>query len=272
MTGLGHDLQQVAEVAGVSGLRAPDVFFTAAELRRIDSAQQPSQSLAGAFAAKEALFKALPRTDRTWFWTDAELVHDRHGAPAFRTHGALAELLARRGLAVHVSISHSGGFASAVVLVTPAQAARPAPSIGGTDMFFGETRLTLPVRPNDLDVLGHVNNSVALEYLESGRWHWLEEQGLVPNGETIAVVARTEIDYRAEIPRGTVEVATALVSPDAEEFEEDGVNYRARFRQRVFLPGRAGPAVEALVTVAFLDAGKRSLTTLQEFVEASRPS
>ncbi|MFE9426739.1 thioesterase family protein [Kitasatospora sp. NPDC006697] len=276
MIGLGHDLQQVREVEAATGLREPGVFFTAAELRRIDSARQPSQSLAGAFAAKEALFKALPRAAGTWFWTDAELVHDRHGAPSFRAHGALAELLARQDLSVHLSISHSGGFASATVLVSSAGAAapgaRPAPSHGGSVMHYGETRLTLPVRPNDLDVLGHVNNSVALEYLESGRWHWLEQQGLLSRDSVIAVVARIEIDYRAEIPRGEVAVTTVLESPAEDEFEEDGISYRARFRQRVLLPGTDKLAVDALVTVAFLDAEKRALATLQDFIAASRPS
>ncbi|WP_261569598.1 acyl-CoA thioesterase, partial [Frankia gtarii] len=77
-------------------------------------------------------------------------------------------------------------------------------------MFFSESRLMLPVRPNDLDALGHVNNAVALEYLEAGRWDWLDHQGLVPGDRLIAVVARIEIDYRAEIPRGRVEIRTAL--------------------------------------------------------------
>ncbi|GAA1500628.1 hypothetical protein GCM10009760_62380 [Kitasatospora kazusensis] len=118
LTGLGHDLQLISELEVASALREPDVFFTTGELAHFAGAVVPLQSLAGAFAAKEALFKALPPADRTWFWTDAELVHDRRGAPGFAVHGALAAHLARHGLRVSVSISHSGGFVSAVVLVT----------------------------------------------------------------------------------------------------------------------------------------------------------
>ncbi|MCX4747531.1 acyl-CoA thioesterase [Kitasatospora sp. NBC_01287] len=125
------------------------------------------------------------------------------------------------------------------------------------------------MRPNDLDALGHVNNAVALEYLEAGRWDWLTRQGLVHGERLIAVVARTEIDYRAEIPRGQVEVTTLLDEPGEEEFEEDGLTFRARFRQRVHLPGAADPAVDALVTVAFLDAEQRCLVTLQDFLAAA---
>ncbi|KJK56447.1 4-hydroxybenzoyl-CoA thioesterase [Saccharothrix sp. ST-888] len=136
-------------------------------------------------------------------------------------------------------------------------------------MFFGESRLILPVRPNDLDALGHVNNAVALEYLETGRWDWLGLQGLEPGARMIAVVARTEIDYLAEIPRGRVEVRTVLESPTAEEFDEDGLTYRARFRQRVHLPETDRLAVDALVTVAFLDAEQRCLVPMQDFLAAA---
>ncbi|MFB7664808.1 acyl-CoA thioesterase [Kitasatospora sp. NPDC056138] len=136
-------------------------------------------------------------------------------------------------------------------------------------MFFGESRLILPVRPNDLDALGHVNNAVALEYLETGRWDWLGSQGIEPGDRMIAVVARTEIDYLAEIPRGRVEVRTVLESPTAEEFDEDGLTYRARFRQRVHLPETDRLAVDALVTVAFLDAEQRCLVPMQDFLAAA---
>ncbi|MEU1662552.1 acyl-CoA thioesterase [Streptomyces sparsogenes] len=139
-------------------------------------------------------------------------------------------------------------------------------------MFFGESRLTLPVRPNDLDALGHVNNAVALEYLEAGRWDWLGRQGLVHGDRMIAVVARTEIDYLAEIPRGQVEVRTSLESPTAEEFDEDDLTFRARFRQRLHLPEVDRPAVDALVTVAFLDAAQRCLVSMQDFLTASAVS
>jgi acyl-CoA thioester hydrolase len=133
-------------------------------------------------------------------------------------------------------------------------------------MLFGESRLTLPVRPNDLDVLGHVNNAVALEYLEAGRWDWLDRQGFERGDRLIAVVARIEIDYLAEIPRGRVEVRTLLDSPAAGEYDEDDLTFRARFRQRVHLPDTDRTAVDALVTVAFLDAAKRCLVSMQDFL------
>ena len=138
-------------------------------------------------------------------------------------------------------------------------------------MYFSESRLMLPVRPNDLDALGHVNNAVAVEYLEAGRWDWLDSRGLVHGDRLIAVVARSEIDYRAEIPPGRVEVRTLLESPARDEFEEDGLTFRARFRQRIHLPAVETPAVDALVTVAFLDAAQRCLVSMQDFLLAAVP-
>jgi acyl-CoA thioester hydrolase len=138
-------------------------------------------------------------------------------------------------------------------------------------MLSDESRLLLQVRPNDLDVLGHVNNAVAIEYLEAGRWDWLGRQGLIHGDRLVAVVARCEADYLAELPPGQVEVRTVLESPSAEEFDEDDLTYRARFRQQIHRPGRESPAVQALITVAFLDATRRCLISLQDFLAGSRP-
>ncbi|NBC45521.1 4'-phosphopantetheinyl transferase superfamily protein [Corallococcus exiguus] len=119
LMGLGHDLQAISELEAARALREPDVFFTAAELAHFERAANPVQSLAAGFSAKEALFKALPAV-AGWFWTDAELVHDARHAPRFQFHGTLAEHLVREGLQVSVSLSHSGGFVSTVVIVTRA--------------------------------------------------------------------------------------------------------------------------------------------------------
>lgn len=135
-------------------------------------------------------------------------------------------------------------------------------------MSFSESTLVLPVRPNDLDALGHVNNAVVLEYLETGRWDWLDRQGLRPGAGVIAVVARIVVDYKAEIPRGHVEVHTVLESPTEQEYE-DGLTFRAQFRQRVRLPLGDRVAADALVTVAFLDSAARSLVPLQDFMAAA---
>ena len=74
------------------------------------------KSLAGRFAAKEALAKALG-APRGLLWTDAEIVTDPVGRPLLKVHGTVAAAAARLGVRHwHVSLSHDGGLATAVVI------------------------------------------------------------------------------------------------------------------------------------------------------------
>jgi len=82
------------------------------------------ERLAGLFAAKEAALKALGTGMRVAF-RDVEVDHDGAGRPLLRLHREAAAVAARLGAAaVHVSISHSGGFAMATVI---AETGDPAP-------------------------------------------------------------------------------------------------------------------------------------------------
>lgn len=71
-------------------------------------------SLAARFAAKEALYKALsPEHGLTWH--DAEVINLENGKPAFLFRGQIADLV--DGAQVHLSLSHDGGIASAMVVL-----------------------------------------------------------------------------------------------------------------------------------------------------------
>lgn len=78
--------------------------------------------LAARFAVKEALIKAWagsrfgrsPVTQQVP-WQEIELVHDHQGRPALHLTGLLGREMA--GLHPHVSLSHDGGFACAVVIL-----------------------------------------------------------------------------------------------------------------------------------------------------------
>lgn len=76
----------------------------------------PLRSLAGRFAAKEALMKALG--DATGItWHDMEVVSDAEGRPSMRLSGAAVEIAARRGVTrIHLSMSHDAGVAIAQVV------------------------------------------------------------------------------------------------------------------------------------------------------------
>ncbi|MCA9706073.1 MAG: holo-ACP synthase [Myxococcales bacterium] len=122
LSGLGHDLVALSGIEGAQELRQPGVFFTEAEHEHVARATEPLVSLAGLFAAKEAFFKAVPQA-RGAYWTDIEVTHGAHGGPSFRLHGRLQQVAEQQGLRVHLSISHDGDYASAVVVAERAGAA-----------------------------------------------------------------------------------------------------------------------------------------------------
>lgn len=76
----------------------------------------PGRSLAARFAAKEALAKALG-APRGLLWTDAEVRRAGDGRPDLHVAGTVAAAAAQRGVTHwHVSLSHDGGIATAVVI------------------------------------------------------------------------------------------------------------------------------------------------------------
>lgn len=73
-------------------------------------------SLAGCFAAKEAVAKALggPPGLR---WADVQVIHDSRGAPRLEVTGTVADAAARLGIQTwHLSLSHDGGLSVAMVV------------------------------------------------------------------------------------------------------------------------------------------------------------
>ena len=80
-------------------------------------------SLAGRFAAKEALIKALGGSTGVR-WHDIAIVTDVEGRPSFELAGGAATLATqRRASALHLSITHDGGVAIAFVVAETASAA-----------------------------------------------------------------------------------------------------------------------------------------------------
>ena len=108
--GVGIDVVDIARFSEAlertAGLR--ERLFTEAEQRKSIS------SLAARFAAKEALAKAL-NAGKGLPWHDAEVINLESGKPAFLFRGEIADLV--DGAAVHLSLSHDAGIASAFVIV-----------------------------------------------------------------------------------------------------------------------------------------------------------
>jgi len=82
-----------------------------------ESEGRPLRSLAGRFAAKEALIKALGVSTGVQ-WHDMQVVADSHGNPSLVLSGAAKKLADERGVAhVHLSMSHDAGIAIAYVVI-----------------------------------------------------------------------------------------------------------------------------------------------------------
>ncbi len=112
IVGLGVDLCEIARFAAAEQ-RHP------ALTRRLLTEAEAATSLssrAARFAAKEALAKALASPGGLG-WHDAEVVTDPSGAPTMLLRGTVLARAEALGVSrVHVSLSHDGGHAVAVVV------------------------------------------------------------------------------------------------------------------------------------------------------------
>ena len=111
--GLGLDL---CEITRMEKLLADDRFlnryFSEEEIRYIRTkGRNAAQTMAGIYAAKEALAKALG-TGITFNLREAGVSHDEAGHPGYSLTGTAAELAG--GDRLLLSISHDGGTAAAV--------------------------------------------------------------------------------------------------------------------------------------------------------------
>lgn len=124
IVGIGIDIVEVARIQGAisrGGGRLLERVFT--EQERADArGPREAESLAGRFAAKEAAFKAL---GTGWSggvaWRDIEVVREAAGGVRLAITGKALVLANARGVRhAHVSLSHHGGMAAAVVVLEAA--------------------------------------------------------------------------------------------------------------------------------------------------------
>jgi holo-[acyl-carrier protein] synthase len=112
IVGIGVDMADVSRLETALN-RSPGL---AARLFAESERGRPVRSLAGYFAAKEAVAKALggPPGLR---WTDAIVGHDSQGRPVLATRGTVADAEASLGIRTwHLSISHDAGLCIAMVV------------------------------------------------------------------------------------------------------------------------------------------------------------
>jgi holo-[acyl-carrier protein] synthase len=108
-----RDFVQQGKTALVDRLFTAEVKAYALERR------DPAPHLAARFAAKEAFLKALGLGLREGItWHDMSVVRDNLGKPSLVLTGAAARICRMRGVgSVHLSYSHDGDYAQAVVIL-----------------------------------------------------------------------------------------------------------------------------------------------------------
>lgn len=118
IAGIGVDIVDIARFEAAlrrtPGLAAR--LFTETELSGVRERHAPTASLAGCFAAKEALAKVLGAPPGLR-WTDAEILRNAAGRPFLTVRGTVAAAAGELGIgAWHLSLSHDGGLCVAMVV------------------------------------------------------------------------------------------------------------------------------------------------------------
>ncbi|HTP03344.1 MAG TPA: holo-ACP synthase [Anaerolineales bacterium] len=108
------EIGRIEEVIHRHGSRYLDRVYTHAELAQLGS---DPESLAGRFAAKEAVAKALGCGIGEVAWREIEILGDEQNAPRLTLYGAAEQKAKALGLVTwSVSISHSTSQAVAFVV------------------------------------------------------------------------------------------------------------------------------------------------------------
>ena len=117
IVGIGVDVVDLArfERALIRTPTLKDRLFAESEQVK-DGKDLPLRSLAGRFAAKEALIKALGDSAGVQ-WHDMRIVSDPLGNPSIDLQHSTRAIAEARGItAIHLSMSHDAGIAIAYVI------------------------------------------------------------------------------------------------------------------------------------------------------------
>ena len=122
IVGAGVDLIEIDRIKRArlkQGARFIQRLFTPTEAKYCLKKKDPYSSLAGRFAAKEAVIKAFgDGFGKSWKWTDIEVVRAAGGKPAIRLKAGMKKLGKQRKIKrIHLSIAHHKKDAIAVVIL-----------------------------------------------------------------------------------------------------------------------------------------------------------
>jgi len=122
VVGIGIDtveIERFRKIAEEKGEKFLEKIFTSGEMKYAESKKARFIHMAGKFAAKEAVKKALPNGAEIGLnWPEIEILNTEDGKPYVRLHGQAGKLVEEFKLTkVLVSISHTRGIATSNAVV-----------------------------------------------------------------------------------------------------------------------------------------------------------
>lgn len=116
IVGNGVDIIEISRI--VKAIRNPRFCKRVYTEDELLESKMLGHRLAGFFAAKEAVLKAMGTGLANFSWQEIEVRHDSKGAPFFEFNGKVKTFLAENRVSrIHLSISHCKEYAVAQVIL-----------------------------------------------------------------------------------------------------------------------------------------------------------
>ncbi len=117
MYSVGIDLVEIARIEkSIASQRFLTTTFGKNELKEFEKRNFKLESIAGAFAAKEAFSKAIKTGLKGFKLSEVQVLHDETRAPYLALSGSAKEMAEKLGLEFDVSITHTKTLAQAIVI------------------------------------------------------------------------------------------------------------------------------------------------------------
>lgn len=117
--GIGIDIIEIERITNAidKNKRFLQRIFTNQEIHYFSKRGYPINTIAGSFAAKEAVMKALGTGLRNFKWTDIEIHRNDLGKPSVMLYNNAEETANKNGIQeILITISHSKNYAVAQAL------------------------------------------------------------------------------------------------------------------------------------------------------------
>jgi len=113
--GTGIDIIEIERISkAVENRKFIERIFTINEIKYFNSINNNIYTIAGSFAAKEAIIKTLGTGLRGFKWIDVEIVRNELGKPSVILYGKAKKIADDKGISnIELSISHCRQYAVA---------------------------------------------------------------------------------------------------------------------------------------------------------------